>query len=282
MLSTITAVPELVYRVHKDSLFGQVIQYILQTSDDEKSNISSSSSSSTTSSFSWTTFVSSLQYKEVYYDIGYKEIQIIKKYIDQHYTNILQRIQTFSSSSTVTVPSSLSSSSMITWLLLHQKSQTDAPSSSWSINSSNSTAIQQSTNTDDHTSSILPLNHQLRIGIIGQPSSEELHIQRNEKQLRKQLWRQEMRSRAAHTEYLSLVQDIRKDEIEASKPNEIVEYKAQMSLGISLLVVLFSGALLGYILGRAWYGQASTMVSNLVSFYKECMKANVQKIKPRD
>ena len=230
--------PELVYRIPKETIFGLVIESILQDNTYiPSSNIilrtSSSSSTSTTSSLSILEYI---RYKNNTYDIGITELRIIKDYINNHKDTILSYITLHQSNyklqlSIAEINNSLSN--ILTWLI------------------KNSTILSSSTDSSF-----------LRIGNIGQPNEEEKQIINKEKYYQKQLWRESMRSKAAHTEYFDLVHDLRKEEIEASKPNEIIEYKAQMSIGISLLVVLFSAAILGYILGRAWYGNNSSMVSN--------------------
>ena len=66
--------------------------------------------------------------------------------------------------------------------------------------------------------------------------------------------REELRSRAAHREYESLVADVRRPEIEANSMDTFSSYRQQMSLGMAAFAGLFSAVAVGYYLGRAMYG----------------------------
>lgn len=105
----------------------------------------------------------------------------------------------------------------------------------------------------------------VRIGRPGEdPAAAEKDAERRSKE--REAWRAAMRNRASHRDYLDMVSDVRKEEVDAAKAESFSLYSQQMSLGGSLLVTLFSAALLGYFLGRAWFGASDPrcMVTSVV------------------
>ncbi len=82
----------------------------------------------------------------------------------------------------------------------------------------------------------------------------------------KEAWRAEMRARAEHRAYNSLVSDVRRAEAEAEKERQqgLAGTMQQASLGGSVLIVLFSAALLGYFAGRVLSHGDESVVSDFV------------------
>jgi hypothetical protein len=97
----------------------------------------------------------------------------------------------------------------------------------------------------------------VRVGVSGRAPGRVATREEEETRRRREAWRAEMRSRAAHREYTGLVADVRKEEVDAAEALGLNLYSQQASIGGSLLVVLVSASLLGYFVGRAIFGADS-------------------------
>jgi hypothetical protein len=102
----------------------------------------------------------------------------------------------------------------------------------------------------------------VRVGKPGADPAAEAAAQEAQRKYAaaKAAWRQEMEARSAHREYRGLVSDVRREEESAARAETFALYGQQLSVGMSLLLVLFSAALLGYFAGRMIYPDDPTKV----------------------